>query len=92
MRSRLGEAPQQGLSELARSSAHIPAAQAQALRACKHAGLIWHAFTHFRRVLQVLRPSSTTLFMLLDHSMQHVHSANCAPGYRMSGLGQEAGC
>ena len=63
VRSRLGEGPQQGLSELARSSAHIPAAHAQALRACKHAGLIWHAFSHFRRILQVQPPSLTTLFM-----------------------------
>ena len=61
MRSRLGEGPQQGLSELARSSAHIPAAHAQALRACKHAGLIWHAFSHFCRILQVLAPSPITL-------------------------------
>ena len=73
VRSRLGERAQQDLSELARSSAHIPAAHAQGLRACKHAGLIWHAFGHFRRILQVLLSSSITLFMYLNPSMRHVH-------------------
>ena len=73
MRSRLGDGPQQGLSELARSSAHIPAVHAQALRACKHAGLIWHAFSHFRRILQVQLLSSITLIMYLTPSIQHVH-------------------
>ena len=58
VQSRLGEGPQQGLSELARSSTHIPSAHAQALRVCKHVGLIWHAFSHFRQILQVPSPSS----------------------------------
>ena len=54
MRSRMGDGPEQSLKELARSSPSLPAAHAEALRACKHAGLIWHAYSHFRKALQVL--------------------------------------
>ncbi len=53
MRSRMGDGPEQSLKELARSSPSLPAAHAEALRACKHAGLIWHAYSHFRKALQV---------------------------------------
>lgn len=58
VRSRLGDSPEQRLNELARSSMHLPAGHAVALRACKHAGLIWHAYGHFRRILQACSPCS----------------------------------
>ena len=58
--SRLGDGPEQSLKELARNSPSTPAAHAEALRACKHAGLIWHAFSHFRKALQVPVPSCTS--------------------------------
>ena len=65
VRSRMGDGPEQRLKELARSSASLPAAHAEALRACKHAGLIWHAFSHFHKALQVL-PQHRTCPCLTD--------------------------
>ena len=53
VRSRIGDGPEQRLKELARSGSTLPMAHTDALRACRHAGLIWHAFAHFRRALQV---------------------------------------
>ena len=49
----MGDGPEQSLKELARSSSSLAAAHTEALRACKHAGLIWHAYSHFRKALQV---------------------------------------
>ena len=53
MHSRLGDGPEQALTELARSSSHLPAGHAEVLRTCKRAGLTWHAYEHFRKILQV---------------------------------------
>jgi hypothetical protein len=51
--SRLGDGPEQALTELARSSSHLPAGHAEVLRTCKRTGLTWHAYELFRKVLQV---------------------------------------
>lgn len=53
VRSRIGDGLEERLKELARSSSSLPAAHTEAVRACKHAGLIWHAFSYFRKALQV---------------------------------------
>ena len=92
VRARLGEGPEQHLSELARSSTHIPAAHVQARRACKHVGLIWHAFSHFRQILQVLPQSSIPVFAYVDPSTQLVHKGTFALENVSSGVAQEAGC
>ena len=49
----LGYGPEQALTELARSSSRLPAGHAEVLRTCKRAGLTWHAYELFRKVLQV---------------------------------------
>ncbi len=67
MHSRLGEAPEEALAELARSSSHLPAGHAEALRTCRQAGLTWHAYEHFRKVLQVCL-SAVLLVCSLSHS------------------------
>lgn len=62
--SRMGANPEQRLKELSRSNMNLPPGQEDALRACKHAGLVWHAFDHLRRILKVPLPDRyATLFM-----------------------------
>ena len=61
--SRMGANPEQRLKELSRSNMNLLAGQEEALRACKHAGLVWHAFDHLRRILKVpLSVRSNILF------------------------------
>ena len=65
MGSRIGEGPKLYLEELTRTSSSSLAAHAEALPACKQAALIWHAYTQFRKALQVL-VSDAALLILTD--------------------------